>query len=231
MLARNGPRAGFDVAVRERLGNQPWADADGMAWVDPFRPEVWEYNIDLAREAALKGFDEVQFDAVRFPAESAGGLSAKQARYSRPWFTERDRVDAVGGFLRQGARSDPAGWRVRQRRRAGIRRLERRRQRRGTQPGDAGKRRRLPLPDRSSRPRFGPGCPAWFPSHRSFSSRTPSSSRACAAPACARPIAAPSTARGSSTSTTTPGRPGARTGPPRSMPSGTVRSRPARPAG
>jgi hypothetical protein len=99
VLARNGPRAGFDVAVRERLSNQPWADADGMAWVDPFRPEVWEYNIDLAREAALKGFDEVQFDAVRFPAESAGGLSAKQARYSRLWFTDRDRVDAVGGFL------------------------------------------------------------------------------------------------------------------------------------
>ena len=101
VLARNGQRAGLDVAVRESLSNQPWTDADGMGWVDPLRPEVWEYNIDLAREAALKGFDEVQFDAVRFPAETSGSFSPKQAQYSRPWVTERDRVNAVGGFLRR----------------------------------------------------------------------------------------------------------------------------------
>ena len=101
VLARSGTRAGFDAAVRERFSNRPWAEADGMGWVDPFRPEIWEYNIDLAREAAAKGFDEVQFDAVRFPAEVPGALSAKQAQYSRPWVAEQDRVEAVGGFLRQ----------------------------------------------------------------------------------------------------------------------------------
>lgn len=101
VLARNGQRAGLDVAVRESLSNQPWTDADSMGWVDPLRPEVWEYNVDLAREAALKGFDEVQFDAVRFPADATGSFSARRARYSRPWVTERDRVDAVGGFLRR----------------------------------------------------------------------------------------------------------------------------------
>jgi hypothetical protein len=101
VLARNGERAGLDVAIRESLSNQPWTDSDGMGWVDPMRPEVWEYNIDLAREAALKGFDEVQFDAVRFPADAAGGLSAKQPRYARLWITERDRVDSVSGFLRR----------------------------------------------------------------------------------------------------------------------------------
>ena len=103
VLARNGQRANLDVAVRENLSvsNQPWADGDGMGWVDPLRPEVWEYNIDLAREAALKGFDEVQFDAVRFPADAAGGLATRQPRYSRPWITERDRIDTVSGFLRR----------------------------------------------------------------------------------------------------------------------------------
>ena len=100
VLARNGQRAGLDVAIRERLSNQPWTDADAMAWVDPFRPEVWEYNVDLAREAALKGFDEIQFDGVRFPADPGGSISARQPVYSRLWFGERDRVDAVGGFLR-----------------------------------------------------------------------------------------------------------------------------------
>lgn len=99
VLARKGAQAGLDVAVRERFGSQAWAEADGMGWVDPLRPEVWEYNIDLAREAALKGFDEILFDGVRFPAEVSG--SARQPQYSRLWITERDRVDAVGGFLRR----------------------------------------------------------------------------------------------------------------------------------
>lgn len=102
LLAKNGTEAGLDVAVKDRLSEKPWTDAENRTWVDPLRPEVWEYNVDLAREAALKGFDEVQFDDVRFPIEQAGtGLAANQARYSRPWITERDRVDAVTGFLRR----------------------------------------------------------------------------------------------------------------------------------
>jgi hypothetical protein len=102
LLARNGERAGLDLAVKDRLGERPWTDADGRAWVDPLRPEVWEYNVALAREAARKGFDEIQFDDVRFPVEQgSSGLSATQARYSRPWITTRDRVDAISGFLRQ----------------------------------------------------------------------------------------------------------------------------------
>ena len=102
LLAKNGQGAGLDVAVKDRLSEKPWTDSDGKVWVDPLRPEVWEYNVDLAREAALKGFDEVQFDDVRFPVEQAGsGLSANQARYSRPWITTNDRVSAVSGFLRR----------------------------------------------------------------------------------------------------------------------------------
>ncbi|MGE3267967.1 MAG: putative glycoside hydrolase [Chloroflexota bacterium] len=101
VLARNGDQAGLSVAIRDGTSDAPWADHDGIAWVDPLRPEVWEYNVDLAREAALKGFDEVQFDYVRFPVESSSGTMASQARYSRPWLTDRDRVNAVSGFLRR----------------------------------------------------------------------------------------------------------------------------------
>lgn len=38
-----------------------------MNWVDPYNKDSWQYNIDLAREALDKGFDEVQFDYIRFP--------------------------------------------------------------------------------------------------------------------------------------------------------------------
>lgn len=40
---------------------------DGMTWVNPYNKEALQYNIDLAKEALQAGFDEVQFDYVRFP--------------------------------------------------------------------------------------------------------------------------------------------------------------------
>ena len=46
-----------------------WRDREGLGWTDPTREEVWDYNIALAVEAAQKGFDEIQFDYVRFPSD------------------------------------------------------------------------------------------------------------------------------------------------------------------
>jgi hypothetical protein len=46
-------------------------DREGLAWVDPFRAEVRDYDISLAVEAARAGFDEIQFDYMRFPDSSA----------------------------------------------------------------------------------------------------------------------------------------------------------------
>jgi len=51
-----------------------WRDNTGTAWLDPAAPEVADYTIAVAREAYNRGFDEVQFDYVRFPTD--GRLSA-----------------------------------------------------------------------------------------------------------------------------------------------------------
>ncbi|MBO8164818.1 MAG: putative glycoside hydrolase [Brevibacillus sp.] len=45
-----------------------WRDKQGVMWIDPYRKEVWDYNIEIAKEAAQKGFKEIQFDYVRFPS-------------------------------------------------------------------------------------------------------------------------------------------------------------------
>lgn len=42
-------------------------DGDGLTWVNPYREEVWEYLTDVALAAADMGFDEIQYDYVRFP--------------------------------------------------------------------------------------------------------------------------------------------------------------------
>ena len=44
-----------------------WRDRKGMAWVNPFHTELWDYNIKVAEEAVRLGFGEVQFDYIRFP--------------------------------------------------------------------------------------------------------------------------------------------------------------------
>jgi hypothetical protein len=91
-----------DLAVKTPSG-EPWRDRESLAWVDPFRKEVWDYNIQIAVEAAQLGFDEIQFDYVRFP-------DSHSPRFSQP-STEEARVKAITGFL-QEARSKLAPYNV-----------------------------------------------------------------------------------------------------------------------
>ena len=98
MLGRNGARAGVDVAVRNASTGGLWIDGENLAWVDPFREEVWDYNIALAVEAVGKGFDEIQFDYIRFPTDPSPGSTVNAAVFSRP-SSEANRTAAIEGFL------------------------------------------------------------------------------------------------------------------------------------
>ncbi len=86
-------------AVIDTRTGKPWIDNERLAWMDPFREEVWSYNIALAKEAVRRGFDEVQFDYVRFPTD--GKLAA--ARYARP-NTRETRLPAIAAFLERARR-------------------------------------------------------------------------------------------------------------------------------
>ncbi|MGF7185694.1 hypothetical protein GGQ84_001786 [Desulfitispora alkaliphila] len=44
-----------------------WKNRRDEAFVNPFLKEVWYYNIEIAKMAAEMGFQEIQFDYVRFP--------------------------------------------------------------------------------------------------------------------------------------------------------------------
>lgn len=46
---------------------QLWKNGNGESFVNPFLKEVWDYNVQVAIEAAKLGFEEIQFDYVRFP--------------------------------------------------------------------------------------------------------------------------------------------------------------------
>ena len=59
----------LEWAIKRRDNMQPWLDKNGNPWLDPHHREVWQYAVDLAKEAYDLGFSEVQFDYVRFPDE------------------------------------------------------------------------------------------------------------------------------------------------------------------
>lgn len=59
-----------------RKGGGVWADYKGVRWLDPSNVEIWKYNVRLSREAYNRGFDEIQFDYIRFPSD--GNLSTIQ---------------------------------------------------------------------------------------------------------------------------------------------------------
>jgi hypothetical protein len=44
-----------------------WRDKQGLAWVNPYHRELWDYNVRIAEEVVKLGFGEVQFDYMRFP--------------------------------------------------------------------------------------------------------------------------------------------------------------------
>lgn len=46
-----------------------WQDNNGLSWLDPSSKEVWDYNVSLAKDVFYHGFDEVNFDYIRFPTD------------------------------------------------------------------------------------------------------------------------------------------------------------------
>ncbi len=67
------------------------------SWPSAYSREVWEYNVKIAREAVEKfGFDEIQFDYVRFPESSYSMSQIKKTKFRNKY--KEDKCEAVQGF-------------------------------------------------------------------------------------------------------------------------------------
>jgi hypothetical protein len=87
--------ANHDLAIQDETTGDVWRGSNGGAWVNPFKTELWQPNIDLAVEAAGFGFDEIQYDYIRFPSD--GDLSTADFG---PDYSEEGRVGAIVDFLK-----------------------------------------------------------------------------------------------------------------------------------
>jgi hypothetical protein len=104
-----------DTILAKKRPDLSFVNPDGSLWnngkdsfVNPYKKEVWDYNIELAKEAAKAGFKEIQFDYVRFP--EGFEKRADTLKYEKD---DRSRIDAVAEFVKYAREQlTPLGVRV-----------------------------------------------------------------------------------------------------------------------
>jgi hypothetical protein len=79
-------------SVKDRDTGTLWRDRINTAWVDAYNDSVWIYSAQLAQEAARIGFQEVQFDYVRFPDEPRERMATAIFPAHRSGQTQREAV-------------------------------------------------------------------------------------------------------------------------------------------
>ena len=86
-----------DLLLRDKSGKL-WRDGGGYAWLNPLSAMVWKIAVDMAIYAADFGFDEVQFDYVRFPTDARKDQPLSAINFGAP-MSDKIRVKAIADFL------------------------------------------------------------------------------------------------------------------------------------
>ncbi|MGY4689531.1 putative glycoside hydrolase [Salibacterium sp. K-3] len=86
-----------------RNNGEIWKNGNDEAFVNPYQKEVWDYNVKIAKEAAKMGFQEIQFDYVRFPEgfeTRDEKLTYSRGDYGGEGSNVEQRVTAVTDFVK-----------------------------------------------------------------------------------------------------------------------------------
>lgn len=73
-----------------------YQDYSGKMWVNPFDEYVWKYLVAVSKEAALRGFQEIQYDYVRFPDDAKTYNPITEF----PGRNDRDKDEGIEDFLK-----------------------------------------------------------------------------------------------------------------------------------
>ncbi|MEK7170522.1 MAG: putative glycoside hydrolase [Patescibacteria group bacterium] len=93
-----------DLAVTKKSDGSTWKDYKGISYMDPGSKEVWDYTIAIAKESYAIGFDELNFDYIRFPSD--GPMSD----IAFTWSGSRVKADVLEDFfIYLSARLKPMG--------------------------------------------------------------------------------------------------------------------------
>ncbi|HZR96237.1 MAG TPA: putative glycoside hydrolase, partial [Gaiellaceae bacterium] len=95
-----------ELAIHRRDGSV-WKTSGGLGWLNPYNRAAWRYDVDVAVAAAKAGFDEIQFDYVRFPSDGDVSAMVFPGRHPQP------KNATIPAFFRYAtSRLHPLGVRV-----------------------------------------------------------------------------------------------------------------------
>lgn len=90
------PRKKPSMAVKNADGSL-WTDRKSITWLDPYSKEAWEYTFEICDRAIELGFEEIQFDYIRFPSDG----NTKNCVYSNKNHTSETASKAIVDFLKE----------------------------------------------------------------------------------------------------------------------------------
>lgn len=91
VIAKYAPQ----YAVKNKLTGGIWKDKKGLSWIDPASKDYWNYILEISKDALSHGFDELNFDYIRFPSD--GNLEAM----SYPYYDEgKPKSDVIKEFFK-----------------------------------------------------------------------------------------------------------------------------------
>jgi hypothetical protein len=89
-----------DLALQSISKNKVWSDYKGISWMDQSSKEVWDYNIAIAKDALSRGFDEINFDYIRF-ASDGNMADIRYPFYDAKTQTKRQVINSFFKYLRE----------------------------------------------------------------------------------------------------------------------------------
>lgn len=100
------------IAVKTKAGSN-WKDRKGLMYIDPSAEEFWNYTVEIAKESEKVGFDELNFDYIRFPSDGnmkdiVFPISEKILRESSSKLTPQPSSLSKGGGDEEGINSSLA---------------------------------------------------------------------------------------------------------------------------
>ncbi len=82
-----------DLAVKNEAGTEVWKDRKGISWIDVGSHEYWDYIIQIALASHKIGFDEINFDYIRYPSDG------NMQDISFPWSSTTPKAVALRSFF------------------------------------------------------------------------------------------------------------------------------------
>ncbi len=93
-----------DLAVKRSSDGGIWKDHKGITWIDAGAKGQWDYLVDIGKESYSRGFDEINFDYIRFPSDG------NMKDISFPWSKSEPKHAVIGRFFKYVAENTkPSG--------------------------------------------------------------------------------------------------------------------------